>query len=542
MFLQDDAGGPKSLTEIVNNLKSELVGMQSAILNFEVQAKKVSAQTFGQGAAFAKEIRHQLADSAKFAALLGVRIDGVADSMNAVAKAFGTNVRLSKSQLENMIAFQAATNISGESLGKLIEGFATIGVGTNQALESLTAMRKQSNAYGLNTAQFMETVADNIKLMNSYNFRGGVEGFTKMVARSQALRINMADVKGLAGDLLNPEKAIELAAEMQMLGGSIAGLSDPFQLMNMAQNDMEGLQKAIIDTAAASVSFNKTSGSFDISATEMRRLRAQAGALGMDYEELANTAVKAAQKQEKMGQLRFTNLTPEEQEFFSNLGQFDGGELKFKVPGVDELVSANKLNEDDKAKIRLLAEAKNKTDLKLAGEQLTALQEIEKIALAQLVVAQAGVAGSGTYDDVTKNLRDSAEKLETVFKGVVTKDNLTSLFEKQNEVVKGFTNSMSGQTTIGGAFKAAGGYTVDQISGLASNAADSLGGAGTADLIKSTVDAVMTSITNATLKMVVDGNITVAGNNFDFSNATQAQKDALWVIIKQEMVANRLGT
>ena len=95
MFLQDDAGGPKSLSEIVNNLKSELVGMQSAILNFEVQAKKVSAQTFGQGAAFAKEIRHQLADSAKFAALLGVRIDGVADSMNAVAKAFGTNVRLS---------------------------------------------------------------------------------------------------------------------------------------------------------------------------------------------------------------------------------------------------------------------------------------------------------------------------------------------------------------------------------------------------------------------------------------------------------------
>ena len=542
MFLQDDAGGPKSLSEIVNNLKSELAGMQSAILNFEVQAKKVSAQTFGQGAKFAKEIRHQLADSAEYAMSLGIRIDGVADSMNAVSKAFGTNVMLGESQLNNMIAFQAATNISAESLGKLIEGFATIGVGTNQALESLTAMRKQSNAYGLNTAQFMETVAENIKLMNSYNFRGGVEGFTKMVARSQALRINMADTQKLAADLLNPEKAIELAAEMQMLGGSIAGLSDPFQLMNMAQNDMEGLQKAIIDTAAASVSFNQTSGSFDISATEMRRLRAQAGALGMSYEDLANTAVKAAQKQEAMGQLRFTNLTPEEQEFFSNIGQFDGGELKFKVPGVDELVSANKLTEEHKAKIKELAEAKKMDDKDLAIEQLTALQEIEKIALAQLVVAQAGVAGSDAYDVVTENLRDSAKNLQTVFKGVVTKDNLTSLFETQSKEIKGFTNSMSGQTTIGGAFKAAGGYTYDELSGVASNAADSLGGAGTADLIKSTVDAVMTSITNATLKMVVDGNITVAGTNFDFSNATQAQKDALWVIIKQEMVANRLGT
>ena len=324
---------------------------------------------------------------------LGVRIDSVAESLNAVSNAFGTNVMLSKSQLDNMIAFQQATNISAETLGKLVEGFATIGVGTTEALSTLSEMRKQANAFGLNTGQFMETVASNVKLMNSFNFRDGVEGFTRMVARSQSLRINMADVKSLAADLLNPEKAVELAASMQMLGGSVAGLSDPFQLMNMAQNDMEGLQNAIIDTAAASVTFNEETGSFNLSATEMRRLRAQAQALGMDYEELANTAVKARQKQEAMGQLRFTNLSEKEQEFLSNIGQFEGGELKFKIPGQDELKSASELTKDEITKLVKLSEAKDKSDQQLAIEQLTTLQEVEKIALAQLISTQANGCG-----------------------------------------------------------------------------------------------------------------------------------------------------
>jgi len=37
----------------------------------------------------------------------------------------------------------------------------------------------------------MQTVAKNLTLVNAYGFKNGVEGFTKMVARAQALRIDM---------------------------------------------------------------------------------------------------------------------------------------------------------------------------------------------------------------------------------------------------------------------------------------------------------------------------------------------------------------
>ena len=107
MFFEETAAsGPNNLGDIITNLKNQLSGMQSAILNFETQAKKVAADTFGQGANFALAIRKELAASAKNAASLGLSIDDVANSLAAVSNALGTNVMLSSKQLDNMLAFQ----------------------------------------------------------------------------------------------------------------------------------------------------------------------------------------------------------------------------------------------------------------------------------------------------------------------------------------------------------------------------------------------------------------------------------------------------
>ena len=536
MFFEETAaGGPNNLSDIINNLQGQLKNMQSAILNFETQAKKVAADTFGQGANFAVAIRKELAASAKNAASLGLSIDDVANSLAAVSNALGTNVMLSSAQLDNMLAFQEATNISAESMGKLIEGFATIGVGTNDAIKSMSEMRKQANAFGLNTAKFMETVADNIKLTNSYNFRDGVEGFTRMVARSQALRINMTDVKGLAADLLNPEKAVELAASMQMLGGSVAGLSDPFQLMNMAQNDMEGLQNAIIDTAAASVTFNEQTGKFNISATEMRRLRAQAQALGMDYEELADTAVKARQKQEAMGQLRFTNLSEEEQEFLSNIGQFEGGELKFKVPGVEELVAAQDLTDPQIEELKKLQEASSKTDKQIATEQLTALQAIQAILLQPVLGAQGVVAGSEFYESMTRGLVSTATSVSGATGNILTEENIQTFLNTRDDILGNFRTDVEGATGIGDVI----GAVATAASSAVGAAVDATFGSGTADTIGDAVEqGVSRALRSSGLNVNVDGTVTIAGMEFDITRLSPTQQTAIREFILRTIAAS----
>ena len=335
-------------------------------------------------------------------------------------------------------AIQKATNLTGDEIATLVEGFDSIGVGPTQAADQIELSRKRANELGLNTGQFLKGVGDNIKLINSYNFRNGVEGFTNMVARSQALRINMADVTSLAGKLLDPSEAINLAAEFQMLGGAVGALADPFQLMNMAQNDIDGLQESIVNAASAAVSFNDRTGEFNISATEMRRLRAQAQALGMDYEELANTAVKAAQRQEALTQLDLISgvYSDDDKEFLANIGQFDGGELKFNLPGQDDLKSAAELTTEEISTLKETFQLNNLSSEDLARQQLTVLQDIEATLKEPAKRIIGGIAATEQFEQLESRLKETAGDISKVVGNTLTPENVQKAFEVTDDIFR----------------------------------------------------------------------------------------------------------
>lgn len=436
MFLQD-TGGPSDLKGAFSSAAQAYTQLQSAILEFDKVAKSVSADVFGQGAESATEMRKEIAQAVGNMAKLGVTAAEVGSVYASITTSLQRNVYLTNEQLENFVAIQKAANLTGEDMGTLVEGFDSIGVGPTQAAEQIELSRKRAASLGLNTGQFLKTVGANIKLINSYNFRNGVEGFTNMVARSQALRINMADVTSLAGKLLDPSEAINLAAEFQMLGGAVGALADPFQLMNMAQNDIDGLQESIINAATAAVSFNSETGSFAISATEMRRLRAQASALGMDYEELANTAVKSAQKQEALSQLDFSsNYDDDTKEFLSNIGQFEGGELKFKIPGQEVLKSATDLTTEEIATLKDNFQKGQLSSKEVAVQQLTVLEQIETTLKQGAKGITAGVAATNEFDKLENRLKSTAETISGTIEKSLTPENVQKAFEVTDDVFK----------------------------------------------------------------------------------------------------------
>lgn len=444
MFLQDNSGGADSLKGAFQNAAQAYTQLQTAILEFDNAAKSVSADVFGQGAKSAEMIRKTIAQTAADMASLGVSASDVATTMSSIATVMQRNVYLTNEQLNSFIAIQKAANLTGEEMATLVEGFDSIGVGPTQAAEQIESARKRAASLGLNTGQFLKTVGDNVKLINSYNFRNGVEGFTNMVARSQALRINMADVTSLAGKLLDPSEAINLAAEFQMLGGAVGALADPFQLMNMAQNDLDGLQESIVNAASAAVSFNSETGQFDISATEMRRLRSQAQALSMDYEDLADTAIKSAQRQEALSQIDFSGQYDDEtKEFLANIGQMDGGEVKFSLRERDEdgkfRTKSLSLQELGPEKIELLKEQfkeGNKDSKLLAIEQLTVLQSIEKTLTSPLRIAAAGTAASDQFNSISTGMTYAATEAATAIEKTLTTENVQKSFDVVGKVMK----------------------------------------------------------------------------------------------------------
>jgi hypothetical protein len=108
----------------------------------------------------------------------------------------------------------------------------------------------------------------------------------------------LSTVTSLADKFFDPEGAVDFAAQMSVIGGAVGDLADPFKLMYMATNDLEGLQEAIADTAASAVYFDKEKNKFSISPEQRRQLKAMAEQMGMSYQELADTAVRSARRAE----------------------------------------------------------------------------------------------------------------------------------------------------------------------------------------------------------------------------------------------------
>ena len=370
-------------------------------LKDEARIRETITIEMGIAGALQEQQEADIIAGAAAAARYGITLETVLQTMKAMSETMERNVILDDQQITNMNLLSKATGMGSYEISKLIEGFDTIGVGISGAIKQGEEMANVARKMGLNVNTFMTTMASNIKQVNAYNYKDGVAGFTRMAAQAQRLRIDMSTATSLASELFDPEKAIELAANMQVLGGAVGALADPFELMYMATNDVEGLQNAITDAAAASVIFNEETGQFDISATEMRRLKEMAGELGMSYEELANTAVKARTEQMSMAQLDMSGIDDDLKGFVSSIAQMgEGGRFEIKIgetPLGDPMYRAlEDLNTDDVRMLQQMQEDQNKSSKDIAIESMNALDLIAgaiKGAHMQVLVGNAQTVG-----------------------------------------------------------------------------------------------------------------------------------------------------
>lgn len=435
MFLQDatsTGGGGPSIKDAVDAVANSFKNLQDSIFDFEDQVSRVNRQVLGQGSIYAKSMREQFAKATMDVLQIGGNLDDVANTFAAINKVMGKNTMLSAQELSNMVAIQKSAGITAEEMGALVEAFDSIGVGVEGAISSVDDMAAKARGLGLNVNTFLSTTAKNLKLVNSYGFKDGVEGLTRMVARAQALRIDMTSVKGLAADLLNPEKAIELAAEFQNLGGAIGALGDPFQLMNMGQNDMEGLQNAIIDATKASVQFNSQTKRFEISALEMRRLRAFASATGQDYEQLADSAVRAAKETQAFEDIKFLDVDSDKKQLVANLAKLNKeGKLEIQLPNMDKAVELTQLTakqvEDAYGQLKKQDEENQMSAIDIARAQLSTLEQIVVALRTPAGKLAANIAGGQNYERTTQNVRNLSQQVQEGLETLLTEENYESI-------------------------------------------------------------------------------------------------------------------
>lgn len=412
-----------SLKSFANKLKDSVINVQGVInraAEINTKAANTVRTTLGQTRVVSNQVQRVVAQAAKTTELIGADASKNLELFGALNEAMQRNTFFTDQQISRFQLLGSMANMTSAQLAEMATSFDTLGYTTDQTLDMMSDMTDEARAYGVNVAAFMSEVNKNLKLMVTYNFKDGVDGLSKMVAQAQALRIDMSKTVSFADELLSPEKAIETAAGFQMLGGAVGALGDPFQLLHMAQTDMEGLQTSLVDMAGASVDFNKETGEFNIPVTEMYRLREAASLAGYSYQEFSEMAINAAQRTEKIRLLEQFNTVPEEQkELIASLGKIGAnGNLEITMPdgsikkigeGFNELVAS------DYGELQSMLDVNNMTELDVAKKSMGYLNEIEAAQNTLVKLTTLNLVQSGGFETFGENISKVQSLLTSSF-------------------------------------------------------------------------------------------------------------------------------
>jgi len=403
-------------------------------------ASKMARESLGRGREISNMLTTTFAKARENTLEFGFGLQENLALFSAINNQLQTTRLLTSRQLTDMNALAMSAGLTAEEMAGFVKNFDMLGKGTDDAIGAIARLETEAKSYGLNVGQFMRTVGENIKLVASYNFKDGVDGLSKMVAQAQSLRIDMGNTVKFAEDLMDPTKAIETAAGFQMIGGAVGRLGDPFQLLHMAQTDMAGLQDELVNMSAAAVTFNESTGEFDIPVTEMYRMREAAKLAGMSYQDFAEMAMNSAKKTKKLEFLDgLANIPEEQKEMVANLGELQGGQLKISIG--DDLVDVANLTESQLEELGKFQKDLNKSDKELrveavqtATESLGVLEKIEAKIAQTVARPETDIITSGSFQrtsrEITNRVNESIETFDNKIKDYPFAEKIENIFNK----------------------------------------------------------------------------------------------------------------
>jgi hypothetical protein len=289
---------------------------------------------------------------------------------------------------------------------------------------------------GLNSKKTTAELRENLGKLNEFGFANGVQGLNRMVQKANEFRMSMNSVYQVAEKVFSPEGALELSANLSVLGGAMGDFADPIKLMYMATNNVEGLQDALIGAAGSLTTYNQEQGRFEITGVNLRKAKAMAQELGISYDELAKGAIAASERSAAASALMTSGLVMDdkEKEFLTNLSQMKDGKMVIEVPS--SLQKQLGLNSEDTT-VALEGLSNAQKDILLANQKAFEKMSAEDIAKGQLSATeniQRDVAflAATTRGQAVKAFKSAAEAA-----GITGEDSQKFVNEMTNKLAKG---------------------------------------------------------------------------------------------------------
>jgi len=284
-------------------------------------------------------------ETAKF----GMSVGDTAEMMGDLGKELRTsNFDVLAGATEDLAAMQKATGLASTDVAKIAKEFIKFGKTAKDVKKFSEETMQMSVAYGLNGKAVMEDMAANLSKMRTMGFVGGEQSLRRMVLESKRLGMSVDEIFETGKRARNIEGAMEMAAELQLAGGSFASVN-PMDLLSAARKGPEELQKILGQMGSDIGSWNEETQEYEFDPVDADRLQMVSEATGVGLDSLTNMISQNAEdvrKADLLGGLggSIEGLDDEQKAFLMQMTKIgENGELQFagEMEGIDDLSQVN---------------------------------------------------------------------------------------------------------------------------------------------------------------------------------------------------------
>lgn len=454
-ILNKKGEGINGLRDVAMRALGDIAGGITKQLQQEAQLRTDINEKVGLQGELSRGLREEIISAYPATLRMGYGMEQLTLMMTNMMTESGRFNLISRETIDSAAKTARAFVGNLSEMGLLFSQFEKVGLGASDAMKTIDRAGISALSLGLNSKKTTELLRNDLSKINEYGFKNGIDGLAKMVQKSVEFRMSMDSVYKLADRVFSPESALELSANLQVLGGAIGDFNDPLKLMYMATNNVEGLQDALIGAAGTLATYNAEQGRFEITGINLRRAKAMATELGISYDELSKGAIAAAERSSAASDIMMSGLImdDEQKEFITNLSQMKGGKMVIEIPKslMDEFQGASQVALADLTETQKSTLLANKTAFEkmssqdVARGQLSVTENIQRDVAFMAATArgqftrifkETGRAAGLTGEDLQSFVKDTSDK---VAKGMV---DTTSDFNKMaREFINGIKES-----------------------------------------------------------------------------------------------------
>jgi hypothetical protein len=311
----------------------------SYLQEFDGAVKKYQL-SLGAAGEKADMIRKQTENSVNASARFGANIKDIIDLQSGLNDLTGKSNVFREKDILDLVAITKGTGMQNEEVTKLVGNMMLFGSSIGDAKSLVENTVNETSKMGLNSSKVMKSLSMNIDKMDSYRFQGGVDGLKKMVMASEKFRFSMEGALAAADKFRTLEGLLEAGATLRVLGGEFAKM-DEFKLSFLARNKPEEFAVEMAKLTKGMATFNKETGTFDITDVDFDKLRVVAESTGRSLDDVVKSTRQLNQMEFAKKQI-FAG-TDEEKEMIAKLATFKKGSSMGFIQIGDKNVNLNDL-------------------------------------------------------------------------------------------------------------------------------------------------------------------------------------------------------